>query len=326
MFTLTIGANNLFNTYPDKIANSGINPIYVLTGSTADGQIYPRPGGPFGINGGFYYAKLRVKLGEGARVRAAPAPVPLPPPPPATQTCPDGSGDRGRGGMSGRRRHRRLRRPRLRRLPRQNAAKSSQLKVKREGPLRKGRPILCLRRLLIGLTGGRLTGASAPLLSAGDFDDGICEAAGLSASIAALTLAWTPAAQGASPTPVGAEHGMVVSAHRLASNAGIDVLKSGGNAVDAAVAVGYALAVTFPEAGNLGGGGFMTIRFHDGRTAFIDFREMAPGAATATMYQDANGNPVPRAAAAAIWRSAFQGPSPGSSLPGRSSAPARAPS
>ena len=111
--------------------------------------------------------------------------------------------------------------------------------------------------------------------------------------VAALALLWTPAAQGASPTPVGAEHGMVVSAHRLASKAGIDVLKAGGNAVDAAVAVGYALAVTFPEAGNLGGGGFMTIRFHDGRTAFIDFREMAPGAASATMYQDANGNPVP---------------------------------
>ena len=73
------------------------------------------------------------------------------------------------------------------------------------------------------------------------------------------------------------------------------MLKAGGNAVDAAVAVGYALAVTFPEAGNLGGGGFMTIRFHDGRTAFIDFRETAPGAATATMYQDANGNPVPGA-------------------------------
>ena len=86
---------------------------------------------------------------------------------------------------------------------------------------------------------------------------------------------------------------MVVSAHRLASKAGIDVLKAGGNAIDAAVAVAYALAVTFPEAGNLGGGGFMTIRFHDGRTAFIDFRETAPGAATATMFQDANGNAVP---------------------------------
>jgi gamma-glutamyltranspeptidase/glutathione hydrolase len=86
---------------------------------------------------------------------------------------------------------------------------------------------------------------------------------------------------------------MVVSAHRFASKAGVDVLKAGGNAVDAAVAVAYALAVTFPEAGNLGGGGFMTVRFHDGRTSFIDFRETAPGAATATMYLDANGNPVP---------------------------------
>src|SRR4051794_20973652 len=110
---------------------------------------------------------------------------------------------------------------------------------------------------------------------------------------AGLTLLWAPAAQSASPTPIGAQHGMVVTAHRFASKAGIDVLKSGGNAVDAAVAVGYALAVTFPEAGNLGGGGFMTVRFHDGRTAFIDFRETAPAKATATMYQDANGNPVP---------------------------------
>ena len=110
--------------------------------------------------------------------------------------------------------------------------------------------------------------------------------------VAAVALLWTPVAEAASPTPIGAEHGMVVSAHRFASRAGIDVLKAGGNAVDAAVAVGYALAVTFPEAGNIGGGGFMTIRFHDGRTAFIDFREKAPGAATSTMYLDAKGNPV----------------------------------
>jgi gamma-glutamyltranspeptidase/glutathione hydrolase len=115
----------------------------------------------------------------------------------------------------------------------------------------------------------------------------------LKTALSALALAWASAANPASPTPAGTEHGMVVSAHRLASKAGVDVLKAGGNAVDAAVAVAYALAVTFPEAGNLGGGGFMTVRFHDGRTAFIDFRETAPGAATATMYLDANGNPVP---------------------------------
>ena len=115
----------------------------------------------------------------------------------------------------------------------------------------------------------------------------------MTTALGALALLSVSVAQAASPTPTGAEHGMVVSAHKLASKAGIDVLKAGGNAIDAAVAVGYALAVTFPEAGNLGGGGFMTIRFHDGRTAFIDFRETAPAAATATMYLDANGNPVP---------------------------------
>jgi iron complex outermembrane receptor protein len=60
-FTLTLGANNIFNTRPDKIAHSAANPIYVLTGSTADGQVFPRLGGPFGINGGFYYVRVRVK-------------------------------------------------------------------------------------------------------------------------------------------------------------------------------------------------------------------------------------------------------------------------
>ena len=109
----------------------------------------------------------------------------------------------------------------------------------------------------------------------------------LSLAVAAAQL------QAAAPAPVPAVHGMVVSAHRLASQAGLDVLKRGGNAVDAAVAVAYALAVTFPEAGNVGGGGFMTIRMADGRQTFIDFREMAPGAATATMYQDKAGNVIP---------------------------------
>ena len=89
-------------------------------------------------------------------------------------------------------------------------------------------------------------------------------------------------------TAVGA-HAMVVSAHRLASEVGRDILQHGGNAVDAAVGVAYALAVVYPQAGNLGGGGFMTIRLADGRTIFLDFREKAPLAATPNMFQDEHG-------------------------------------
>ena len=99
-------------------------------------------------------------------------------------------------------------------------------------------------------------------------------------------------AHAASQAPVAAENGMVVSAQRLATRVGVDVLKDGGNAVDAAVAVGYALAVVYPAAGNLGGGGFMTIQFADGRKTFLDFREKAPLAATANMYLDKDGNVV----------------------------------
>jgi gamma-glutamyltranspeptidase/glutathione hydrolase len=89
--------------------------------------------------------------------------------------------------------------------------------------------------------------------------------------------------------PVRARHGMVVTRERHATEIGVRVLESGGNVVDAAVAVGFALAVTHPSAGNIGGGGFMLVRFADGRTAFIDFRERAPGAASRNMYLDANG-------------------------------------
>lgn len=93
----------------------------------------------------------------------------------------------------------------------------------------------------------------------------------------------------ASREPVRGRHAMVASQSKLASEIGIDVIKRGGNAVDAAVAVALALAVTYPEAGNLGGGGFMLIRFADGRTTAIDYREMAPGKATRDVFLDSKG-------------------------------------
>ncbi|MBD8151045.1 gamma-glutamyltransferase [Pseudomonas fluorescens] len=98
--------------------------------------------------------------------------------------------------------------------------------------------------------------------------------------------------QAASQAPVAGENGMVVTAQHLATQVGVDVLKAGGNAVDAAVAVGYALAVVYPAAGNLGGGGFMTVQLADGRKTFLDFREKAPLAATADMYLDKDGNVI----------------------------------
>jgi len=88
------------------------------------------------------------------------------------------------------------------------------------------------------------------------------------------------------------ENGVVVSAHRLASEAGVDILKRGGNAVDAAVAVSYVLAVVHPEAGNIGGGGFMVIRTPGGRATAIDYREKAPGRAYRDMYLDEKGNVI----------------------------------
>jgi gamma-glutamyltranspeptidase/glutathione hydrolase len=93
--------------------------------------------------------------------------------------------------------------------------------------------------------------------------------------------------------PARAHHGMVVSVHHLAADAGLEILREGGNAVDAAVATGFALAVVHPLAGNIGGGGFMLLRTRDGNSTFIDYREKAPLAATEKMYQDAKGNVLP---------------------------------
>jgi len=92
--------------------------------------------------------------------------------------------------------------------------------------------------------------------------------------------------------PVHARHAMVVTRETHATDAGVAVLQAGGNAVDAAIAVGFALAVTHPSAGNIGGGGFMLVRFADGRSTFIDFRERAPEQASRNMYLDAAGKPT----------------------------------
>ncbi len=92
--------------------------------------------------------------------------------------------------------------------------------------------------------------------------------------------------------PVRARHGMVTAQEPLATDVGVQVLQAGGNAVDAAIAVGFALAVTHPYAGNLGGGGFMLIRFADGRSTFLDFRERAPQKASRNMYLDSSGKPT----------------------------------
>jgi len=96
----------------------------------------------------------------------------------------------------------------------------------------------------------------------------------------------------ASTQPVHAQHAIVVSVHELASRAGVEILQAGGNAIDAAVATGFALAVVHPPAGNIGGGGFMLVRMSDGATHFLDYREKAPAAATREMYLDAQGNVI----------------------------------
>src|SRR5216117_3352423 len=103
------------------------------------------------------------------------------------------------------------------------------------------------------------------------------------------TLSLMPGDALCATRPVHARHAMVVTVEPHATDIGVDVLKAGGNAIDAAVAIGFALAVTHPSAGNLGGGGFMLVLFADGRTTFLDFRERAPASASRDMYLDAAG-------------------------------------
>jgi gamma-glutamyltranspeptidase/glutathione hydrolase len=113
-------------------------------------------------------------------------------------------------------------------------------------------------------------------------------------TLAFLAIAVLPI-QGAAPQPVRAPKAMVSSASALATDVGVSILKQGGNAVDAAIAVAFALAVTYPTAGNIGGGGFMIVRMADGRTAAIDYRETAPAAAHKAIFLDAQGNVIPGA-------------------------------
>ena len=115
-----------------------------------------------------------------------------------------------------------------------------------------------------------------------------------------LLLATTAACRAEPTTPrdtsltaTAAARAMVVAGHAEASRVGLEILRAGGNAVDAAVAVGFALAVVLPNAGNVGGGGFVLVRFPDGTATSLDFREMAPAAATADMYLDRDGAPIP---------------------------------
>ena len=111
---------------------------------------------------------------------------------------------------------------------------------------------------------------------------------GLVVAVALQGVVWA-----ASPEAVQGQHGMVASRSALASQVGADIMRNGGNAIDAAVATGFALAVTYPDAGNLGGGGFMVIRLADGRVVTNDHRERAPNGAQRDMYLDASGNVVP---------------------------------
>ena len=110
--------------------------------------------------------------------------------------------------------------------------------------------------------------------------------------VTSLVCSFSLVSIGYAKEPVRAQHGMVVAQEPLAADVGLQVLKNGGNAVDAAIAVAFALSVTLPSAGNIGGGGFLLIRLANGKTAFLDFREAAPAKASRDMYLDDKGNPT----------------------------------
>jgi len=134
---------------------------------------------------------------------------------------------------------------------------------------------------------------AAPALAAPVTAPAAAHAASIPASALDSTAGGVSRAQWTDVQPVTASHAMVVSAEHNATEVGLRILKQGGNAIDAAVAIGYALAVVHPCCGNIGGGGFMTIHLANGKNLFLDFRERAPLAATATLFQDAQGNVVP---------------------------------
>jgi gamma-glutamyltranspeptidase / glutathione hydrolase len=146
----------------------------------------------------------------------------------------------------------------------------------------------------------------------------IAGTATLFATLAALIWAQQPDTQRpretGNPLPASGQHGMVASSSGIASRIGLEVLKRGGNAVDAAVAVALALAVTHPSAGNLGGGGFMLVRMADGRAAAIDYREAAPAKASHDMYLGPDGKLVPNLSTAGYLASGVPGTVSGLSL------------
>jgi gamma-glutamyltranspeptidase/glutathione hydrolase len=133
------------------------------------------------------------------------------------------------------------------------------------------------------------------------------------ASLTVVSCAQNAPTTAAAPVaPVQTQHAMVTSLHHDATDAGVEVLREGGNAVDAAVAVGFALAVVYPAAGNIGGGGFMLIRpssskLANGQPHFLDYREKAPAAASANMYLDAQGNVIPKMSTVGIKASGVPG-------------------